>query len=161
MEKTAPAPRSRTQRPPQSRSSSANDIEKEVLKHRNKTVTTPVVGRVAQRLFENIQVAGQFRDQDMDSDDGPHHPPIIHVANPNSVQWKDPIHDHPGFYESVLVDGTKYSVSLVLPSTHVSDLCQVGDAIMVVPGEDEDTTRAKSYKHQPSQSTNKLGNDYW
>jgi DNA (cytosine-5)-methyltransferase 1 len=32
---------------------------------------------------------------------------------------------------------------------------------MVVPGEDEDTARAKSYKYQPSQSTNKLANDYW
>ncbi|KAG2037322.1 S-adenosyl-L-methionine-dependent methyltransferase [Suillus americanus] len=147
MEATAPASRSRTQRPPQSRSSSSSNIEKEVLKHRNKTVTTPVVGRVAQRLFENIKVAGKLMDEDMHiSDDAPRHPFIIHAANPNSVQWLDPVDDHPGFYGSVLVDEVKYSV---------------GDAVMVVPGEDEDTTRAKSYKYQPSQSTNKLANDYW
>ncbi|KAG1743398.1 S-adenosyl-L-methionine-dependent methyltransferase [Suillus lakei] len=147
MEVTAPASRSRTQRPPQSRSPSFGDIEKEVLKHRNKTVTTPVVGRVAQRLFENIKVAGQLMDEDMDiSDDAPRHPSIIHVANPNSVQWLDPVDDHPDFYNSVLVDDVKYSV---------------GDAVIVVPGEDEDTARAKSYKYQPSQSTNKLANDYW
>lgn len=108
MEETAPASRSRTQRP----FSSSNDIEKEVLKHRNKTVTTPVVGRVAQRLFENIMVTGQSQDQDMESDDALHHPSIIHVANPDSVQWLNPVHGHPGFYESVLVDGAKYSVSL-------------------------------------------------
>ncbi|KAG1724751.1 S-adenosyl-L-methionine-dependent methyltransferase [Suillus paluster] len=147
MEKVAPASRSRTQRPPQSRSSHSNDIEKEVLKHRNKTVTTPVVGRVAQRLFENIQVSGRSINQDMDmSDDAPRHAPIIHVANPNSVQWLDPVDDHPDFYNSVLVDNVKYSV---------------GDAVMVVPGEDEDAARAKCYKYQPSQSTNKLANDYW
>ncbi|OJA16031.1 hypothetical protein AZE42_04288 [Rhizopogon vesiculosus] len=143
MEQTAS--RSRTQRPPQSRSSS-NDIEKEVLKHRNKTVTTAVVGRVAQRLFENIMVTGEIPDEDMESDDGPHHPSIIHVANPNSVRWLDPVRGHPGFYDSVAVDGAEYSV---------------GDAVMVVPGEDEDATRARCYKHQPSQSTNELGNDYW
>ncbi|KAG0701501.1 hypothetical protein DFH29DRAFT_926226 [Suillus ampliporus] len=32
---------------------------------------------------------------------------------------------------------------------------------MVVPGEDEDAARAKCYTYQPSQSTNKLANDYW
>ncbi|KAG2063855.1 S-adenosyl-L-methionine-dependent methyltransferase [Suillus decipiens] len=147
MEATVPASRSHTQRPPQSRSPSSSNIEKEVLKHRNKTVTTPVVGRVAQRLFENIKVTGKLRDEDMHtSDDAPRHPSIIHATNPDSVQWLDPVDDHPGFYYSVLVDEVKYSV---------------GDAVMVVPGEDEDTTRAKSYKYQPSQSTNKLANDYW
>jgi len=114
MEKTVPAPRSRTQRPLQRRIASSNDIEKEVLKHRNKTVTTPVVGRVAQRLFENIMVSGQSPDQDMGSDDTPHHLSIIHAANPNSVRWLDPVHDHPGFYRSVVVDGAKYSVSSFL-----------------------------------------------
>ncbi|KAG0701495.1 hypothetical protein DFH29DRAFT_1000139 [Suillus ampliporus] len=147
MEVVAPASRSRTQRPPQSRSPSSNDIEKEVLKHRNKTVTTPVVGRVAQRLFENIKVSGQLIDQDMDMlDDAPHHPSVIHIANPNSVQWLDPVDGHPGFYNSVSVDNVEYSV---------------GDAVMVVPGEDEDAARAKCYTYQPSQSTNKLANDYW
>lgn len=115
MEETAPASRSRAQRLPQSRSSSSNDIEKEVLKHRNKTVTTPVVGRVAQRLFENIKVAGKLVDEDMHiSDEAPRHPSIIHAANPNSVQWLDPVDDHPGFYDSVLVDEVKYSVSFFL-----------------------------------------------
>jgi hypothetical protein len=115
MEEIAPTPRSRSQRPPQSRSPSSSDIEKEVLKHRNKTVTTPVVGRVAQRLFENIKVAGKLMDEDMHiSDDAPRHPSIIHAANPNSVQWLDPVDDHPGFYGSVLVDEVKYSVSSFL-----------------------------------------------
>ncbi|KAG2133739.1 S-adenosyl-L-methionine-dependent methyltransferase [Suillus clintonianus] len=147
MEETAPASRSRTQRPPQSRSSSSNNIEKEVLKHRNKTVTTPVVGRVAQRLFENIKIAGQLVDEGKDiSDDTPRHPSKIHAANPNSVEWLDAVDGYTDFYNSVRVDGVKYSV---------------GDAVIVVPGEDEDTARAKSYKYQPSQSTNKLANDYW
>lgn len=115
MEATAPLSRSRTQRPPQSRSSSSGNIEKEVLKHRNKTVATPVVGRVAQRLFENIKVAGKLMEEDMHvSDDVPRHPYIIHAANPNSVQWLDPVDDRPGFYGSVLVDEVKYSVSYFL-----------------------------------------------
>lgn len=160
MEKTAPAPRLRTQRL-QHRISSSNDIEKEVLKHRNKTVTTPLFGRVAQRLFENIMVSRWSIDQDVESDDTPHHLSIIHPANPNSVRWLDPVHGHPGFYESVFLDGAKYSVSSLLISTNVSYLRQVRDAVMVVPGEDEDAVRAKCYKHQPSQSITRLANDYW
>ncbi|KAG1888093.1 hypothetical protein F4604DRAFT_1916001 [Suillus subluteus] len=44
------------------------------------------------------------------------------------------------------MDGVKYSV---------------GDAVVVLPGEDEDTIHASSYKCQPSQSINKLANDHW
>lgn len=48
---------------------------------------------------------------------------------------------------------------LAVPSTQ--KLWSTTHALMVVPGEDEDTIRAKSYKYQPFQSTNKLANDYW
>ncbi|KAG2029571.1 S-adenosyl-L-methionine-dependent methyltransferase, partial [Suillus americanus] len=141
---TALVSRSFTHRPPQS---SSNNIEKKVLDHRNETVTTPVVGRVAQKLFENIKVVGRPMNEDVDMSDDPlRQPSIVHVTNPNSVQWQNAVDDHPGFYHSVLVDGVKYSV---------------GDAVVVLPGEDEDTIRASSYKCQPSQSTNKLANDHW
>ncbi|KAG2124322.1 hypothetical protein BD769DRAFT_1388857 [Suillus cothurnatus] len=98
MEDISPAPRS----------PSASNIEKEVLKHRNKTVTTPAVGRVAQRLFEEIKVARKLMDEDMHIlDDVPRNPSIIHAANPNSVQWLDSVDDHLGFYGSVLMDAVK------------------------------------------------------
>jgi len=106
-------------------------------------------------------VSGQSPDQDMEFDDALHHPSTVHTTNPDSVQWLHPVYGHPGFYESVLVDGVEYSVGLILLPKAVSNSYQVGDAVMVVPGEDEDAARAKCYKHQPSQSANKLGNDFW
>ncbi|KAG1840440.1 hypothetical protein F4604DRAFT_1690777 [Suillus subluteus] len=138
---TALVSRSFTHQPPQSSSNNIN------LNHRNETVTTPVVGRVTQMLFENIKVVGRPMNKDVDMlNDLLQQPSIVHVANLNSVQWQNAVDDHPGFYHSVLVDNIKYSV---------------GDAVVVLPGEDEDTICASSYKCQPSQLTNKLANDYW
>ncbi|KIJ10522.1 cytosine-5--methyltransferase [Paxillus involutus ATCC 200175] len=135
-------------RPSQARPS--GNVELQVLEHRNPTVVTAVVGRVAHLLFaQNIKVAGKLAAEDIDMDEPDHaqvnHASIVHLANPASVKWGRPA-DHPGYYQSVLVDGVVYSV---------------GDTVMVEPGVDENKARAKSYCHEPSQSTNSLANSHW
>ncbi|KAF9227783.1 S-adenosyl-L-methionine-dependent methyltransferase [Gyrodon lividus] len=142
-------PKSGTRSRLQTRLSSGN-VELQVLEHRNSTVVTTVVGRVAKLLFEqNIKVAGKLIAENIEMDEPEsvqaNHASIVHVANPVSVKWGKPA-AHPGYYHSVLVDGVVYSV---------------GDTIMVEPGVDENKARAKSYGHEPSKSTNSLANSRW
>ncbi|KAF9246401.1 hypothetical protein BU15DRAFT_70495 [Melanogaster broomeanus] len=135
---------------PSQTGTSSTNVELQVLEHRNPTVVTTVVGRVAKLLFEqNIKVAGMPMAEDIEMDEPePVHgnrAPIVHLANPESVKWGKSA-DHPGYYQSVLVDGVVYSV---------------GDTVMVEPGVDENKARAKTYCHEPSQSSNSLANTHW
>ena len=110
--KSSSSSRSRSQ----SRLSSSN-MELQVLEHRNQTVVTTVVARVTKLLFEqNIKLANIPIQDDIDMDAlQPVHPSLVHLANPNSVKWGLPT-EHPGYYQSVCVDGVVYSVRLsVLP----------------------------------------------
>lgn len=96
---------------------SSGDLEHKVLEHRNQTVVTPVVARVTKLLFEqNIKLVNLSAQYDIDMDGlMPAHSSLVHLANPNSVKWGLPA-DHPGYYQSVCVDGVVYSVRLsVLP----------------------------------------------
>ncbi|KAG9318606.1 hypothetical protein JVU11DRAFT_699 [Chiua virens] len=134
---------------PQSRIPSSN-LELQVLQHRNQTVVTAVVARVAKLLFEqNIKLANASDQDDVDMDelDGPRsmHPSLVHLSNPDSVKWGVPA-EHSGYYQSVCVDGVVYSI---------------GDTVMVEPGVDENKVRAKSYTHEHAQSTNSLANSRW
>ena len=102
---------------PQSRVQSGN-LELQVLEHRNQTVVTTVVSRVTKLLFEqNIKLADIPIQDDVNMDEVPTHPSLVHLANPSSVKWGTPT-DHPGCYQSVCVDGAIYSVrfpSLLFP----------------------------------------------
>lgn len=99
---------------PQSRISSSNP-ELQVLEHRNPTVVTTAVARVTELLFEqNIKLANIPVQDDTDMDElRPTHTSLVHLANPNSVKWGLPT-DHPGYYQSVCVDGVVYSVRLLV-----------------------------------------------
>jgi len=97
---------------------SAN-VELQVLEHRNKTVVTPTVGRIAEIFFsKNIRVSGNALSDCVEteknaSDIGP----IVHLTNPDTVKWLEPA-AYPGHYLSVLVDGVTYSVCIYcLPRT--------------------------------------------
>jgi len=81
-----------------------------------------------EKLFLCVNIIDRFLSARIVCDDTLHHLSIIHAANPNSVHWSDPVHDHHGFYGSVFVDSDKYFVSSLFISTNVSYLRQVGDA---------------------------------
>ncbi|KAL4067750.1 hypothetical protein V8B97DRAFT_1915370 [Scleroderma yunnanense] len=132
-------------RPSQSRTPA--NVELQVLEHRNKTVVTPTVGRIAEIFFsKNIKVSGNGFSDYLETDNGASGTAsIVHHANPNAVKWLKPA-AYPGYYLSVLVDGVTYSV---------------GDTVMVEPGVDENKARAKNYLHVTSHSTNSLANTRW
>ncbi|KAH7923467.1 S-adenosyl-L-methionine-dependent methyltransferase [Leucogyrophana mollusca] len=130
------------------RTRSHKNVEMEVLKSRNDTVVLPTVGRISNRLFEcNIKVAGlELDEEDADYPVVSHQAPFIeHVANPYKVKWIEAT-DRPRYYKSVSVDDVIYSV---------------GDTVMVVPGDDQDRSRAENHRNTPSQSTNELANTRW
>ncbi|KAH7889609.1 S-adenosyl-L-methionine-dependent methyltransferase [Phlebopus sp. FC_14] len=129
---------------------STSNVEMQVLEHRNTTVVTAAVGRITQLLFEkNIKIASKVMVRDAEVDESAllnmaRSSVVHHLANP-MVKWLQPA-EHPNCYISVMVDGIVYSV---------------GDTVMVEPGIDENVARAKSYRHDPSQSSNSLANRYW
>ena len=96
-------------RAPQSRTSS--NVELQVLEHRNKTVVTPTVGRIAEVFFsKNIKISGNSLSECIEIDkNASGNVSIVHLANPDTVKWLEPA-AHPGYYLSVLVDGVTYSV---------------------------------------------------
>lgn len=94
------------------RLSVSNNPEREVLKHRNPTVVTPIVSCIAKTLFERtLRVAGQLEKDDIEddaaSDVGADR---IHHEDPHSIEWLDST-DIDGYYLSVSMDGVVYSVS--------------------------------------------------
>jgi DNA (cytosine-5)-methyltransferase 1 len=94
-----------TQRTP----SHARDLEKDVLRHKNQTVVTTRVGRIAKHLFElTLRIAGQE-----DIDDVALTRAIrnvkAHHADPTSIVWLNAAATD-GYFNSVLVDGVVYKV---------------------------------------------------
>jgi DNA (cytosine-5)-methyltransferase 1 len=88
--------------------------EKDVLQHRNLTVVTPRVGRIAQRLFEQtLKVAGNLPIEDDAVEDGLTRAideARAHHLNPLSMKWLENS-NHKGYYKSVVMDGVVYTVS--------------------------------------------------
>lgn len=80
--------------------------------HRNETVVTPIVGRIAESLFNRkLAIAGECL-----VDEGGDHllaseieASAIHHQDPESMQWLEE-GDGPGYYISALVDGVEYAV---------------------------------------------------
>jgi DNA (cytosine-5)-methyltransferase 1 len=99
----------------------ASDLERDVLRHKNQTVVTPRVGRIAQGLFElTLRVAGQSSADDNDGNDDDLVQAInqakIHHQDPVSVQWVEPA-DSAGHYNSVVMDEVVYSVKTLMMFT--------------------------------------------
>ncbi|KDR81704.1 hypothetical protein GALMADRAFT_239835 [Galerina marginata CBS 339.88] len=118
--------------------------EKEVLKHRNQTFSTPVVNWIARNLFEvPLEVAKSSFDTDTDNITHivlPHYKG--HYSNPSKITWRGK-QKSAGIYESVDVDGIIYDI---------------GDIIMVEPNDIKDGS-VDSLK--ASHTVNKYGNRCW
>jgi len=96
-----------------SQPSVSTNPEREVLKHRNPTVVTPLVACIAKTLFERtLSVAGQLQKDDVEddvaSDVGIDY---MHHDDPESMVWLEPTRVE-GYYQSIDMDGVIYSVSL-------------------------------------------------
>jgi hypothetical protein len=86
--------------------------EAEVLKHRNPTVVTPLVSNIAVMFFKHtLRVAGQLDSDDADDDATGDFDNFIHHDDPESIVWMEPA-EVKGYYESVDMDGKRYSVRL-------------------------------------------------
>lgn len=144
--------------------SKTSNPEKEVLQHRNDTVVTPLVGRVAATFFDRVlSVAGQLEADPTTEDSAAHLVEALeHHSDPESIEWLESA-SVDGFYQSVEMDGVTYSVCMQSPCLDdVLNLRQVGDAVMVMPGHDEDRTRRTNADYKTSQTTtNTLGNTMW
>jgi DNA (cytosine-5)-methyltransferase 1 len=107
------ASRSTSPRKNTAQSSKSGNLEAEVLKHRNPTVVTPLVSSIAATLFERtLRVAGQLEHDDI-QDDASDFDAFMHHDDPESIEWSEPA-EVEGYYESVEMDGVKYSVSFDL-----------------------------------------------
>ncbi|KAF8643762.1 hypothetical protein AX16_008781 [Volvariella volvacea WC 439] len=122
--------------------------EKSVLKHRNNTVVTPIVSRIAQGLFRpQLEVAGATSEELADQR-------LVHILDdvkahhmdPESMKWGQPIAKGSGYYYSIIMDGVVY---------------EIGDVVMVNPGEDDDAVRALNATASASHSKNIYGNHVW
>jgi DNA (cytosine-5)-methyltransferase 1 len=91
------------------------NIEKDVLQHRNQTVVTPRVARIAQGLFELLKVAGPLStDKDEEAElDHALEEARAHHQDPKSMVWLDP-GPRDNHYKSAAIDGVLYSVKIVL-----------------------------------------------
>ncbi|EMD38163.1 hypothetical protein CERSUDRAFT_122915 [Gelatoporia subvermispora B] len=132
------------------------DLEKDVLQHRNKTVVMPIVGRIAQQFFtqaQSLHVAGhrysrpgsEFNLRVSEAAE------YVHESNPAVVDWDEDSAvtsstTLPKYYESVFIDGVRYSV---------------GDIVLVEPGEDTNAVREKNAASQRSRTRNHLANTKW
>lgn len=105
--------RKRTSRSPTWTPQTSANVELQVLEHRNKTVVTPTVGRIAEIFFsKNIKISGNILSDCVETEKNASGiVPIVHLTNPNTVKWLEPA-AYPGHYLSVLVDGVRYSVCI-------------------------------------------------
>lgn len=120
--------------------------EKEVLKHRNSTVVTPVLAHIASDLFKRpLVIAGSPAFDNVDGHVAAEINNIrAHHSDPKSMAWG--IEDELGYYSSVTMDGVTY---------------WVGEDVMVNPGDDEDMIRARNAQSDASQSVNMYANRLW
>ncbi|RDB21087.1 DNA (cytosine-5)-methyltransferase 1A [Hypsizygus marmoreus] len=130
------------------RTSKILNKEKEVLKHRNVTVVTPIVSQIAKNLFKgSLEVAGVSNFEDMDENVAAQIDNVqAHHADPKNMIWGDGEPEGGMYYASVIMDGVTYCV---------------GDDVMVNPGDDEDMIRARNAKSDAAQSPNSYANRVW
>ncbi|KAF4603394.1 hypothetical protein EYR38_003807 [Pleurotus pulmonarius] len=126
--------------------------ELEVLKHRNQTVVTPIVGRISGNVYNGHQltIAGEL---DSNEDDHPKNVTFAsetptHKFDPESIEWGNVVHEEDGttYFESAFLDGVEYTI---------------GETVIVNPGSDKNRVRASNHESDPAQSTNLYGSSYW
>ncbi|KAF9495862.1 S-adenosyl-L-methionine-dependent methyltransferase [Pleurotus eryngii] len=126
--------------------------ELEVLKHRNQTVVTPIVGRISRNVYNGHQlvVAGE-----LDSNEDDHQKNVTfasetptHKFDPESIEWGNIVHKEDGttYFESAILDGVEYTI---------------GETVIVNPGSDKNRVRANNHESDAAQSTNIYGSSYW
>lgn len=74
------------------------------------TVITPVVGKIANQLFNNsFRVVGEPREAEevAEAIAGVRE----HHEDPTSIVWNEPSSGHDNYYQSVIIDGVKYEVN--------------------------------------------------
>jgi hypothetical protein len=131
-----------------------------------KTFLTPRVGAMANKfkLFDQklLQVATfSLKDRRFVSPrDEEEVFSIAHENNPLTVIWGASTNS--GCYKSVTIDGQTYHVCHLLEFYQIFlPVYQVGDNVMVFPGQDCRTNRAKNASNTNAQSTNPLANMWW
>lgn len=92
--------------------SNTSNPEHAVLQHRNETVVTPLVGRIAATVFDRVlSVAGQLQADPTVEDSAAHFVEALeHHSDPDTVEWTEET-SIDGLYQSVKLDGVKYSVN--------------------------------------------------
>ena len=110
-----------------SRNQSGKHLELEILKHRNMTVITPTIAKIAKSLFsQQMIIVGRHLKRNTDdevgtecTDDDRTPSPFVHSASPN-IRWGKPLLGYPGYYKSVFLDEIEYRVgrSNVLVDVH-------------------------------------------
>lgn len=107
--------------------SRAMNVEREVLKHRNETVVTPIVARIAKSLFERaLEVAGQSRFDEIDDDVAMEIDDVqAHHLNPKNMQWGEREFEDKS-YDTVIMDGVTYSVRILFLFINVKGLILTG-----------------------------------
>jgi hypothetical protein len=99
-------------KPLRSLSASYSNVEKKVLRDRQKTHVMPVVQRIGAHIFRTeLQL---MEDEEPESDDEsilqyPVNPARYHETDPEKVTW-GPVAEKAGYFESVDLDGTVYKV---------------------------------------------------
>ncbi|KAI0373036.1 S-adenosyl-L-methionine-dependent methyltransferase [Pilatotrama ljubarskyi] len=125
----------------------SRDIEKEVLKHRNPTCVTPRVSAVAQKLFAQALRVADLSEEPADETPSANKARRVHAVDPTSMEWVEESMIRPGHYGSVLIDGVTYSA---------------GDVVIVEPGHDQHSTRAKNARSQQAHCReNALADTKW
>lgn len=123
-------------------SRSSSNMEREVLKHRNETVVTPIVKRIAKHLFtRHLDVAGEKPIEEIEEGLATEIDEIqAHHLDPKSMVWGDLVfkdEDGISYYGDITMDEVTYSVSTfasqqVHTVTNFLTLCiKVGDMCMV------------------------------
>ena len=142
-----------------------------ILKQHNKPVVTTTVHRIAKGLFLRtlIEAKQSVDESGEDMTDVaniclPELPIIVHDENPKSIKWGLPVRGCPNYYRSVYLDGVEYKVSRsCFDKYRCPDRkpAQVGDTVVVEPGEDDDVFDARNAKMSSAQTTNALANSAW
>ncbi|KAF5357987.1 hypothetical protein D9756_001474 [Leucocoprinus leucothites] len=123
----------------------STSVKKRAPEQAKATVITPIVGQIAEQLFNNpFRVIGKPEEAEevavaiADVKE--------HNEDPTSIVWGNASKFHQNYFESVKIDEVEY---------------WVGEVVMVIPGEDPNKTRAQNDRTAAAQSPNQYGNQLW
>ncbi|KAL6300510.1 S-adenosyl-L-methionine-dependent methyltransferase [Sparassis latifolia] len=125
-----------------------NDMEKDVLLHRNKTVVTPAVARIAHKLFvQTLRIAGESLQNDTAEDVSVATAEMhVHSTDPALIEWEKESQTVPNHFQRVRIDGALYCA---------------GDIVIVEKGEDTNQVRERNAATEKARTSNSLANTKW